>query len=390
MKILHLALQAPYNEGWGYQENLLTKYQVKLGQDVTLVTTCRMNSSNSQIKTCEPQDYISPDGFRVIRLPPKKGFLKKIYSIFAVYDIYELLKNILPDLIMVHGLGSFSALQVKKYVKKCNPNCIVIADNHLDENNAVVLNGSGWKSKACVALWRYLNLKMRPVYRKVYGVSPRRTECAHTLFGFPANMLDTLPAGADDDKIKFGDKENVSKFIREKHRISNDDFLIVTGGKIDEKKNIDSLMKAVSDINRKNVKLIVFGNCSNTMMETIENLAQHDSIRYIGWISSDEVYNYYLAADLVVFPGLHSVLWEQACAAKVPCAFNKLSGFTHFDVGGNCRFLEDVSPQGLKVAVEKLVFTDEYYKMKVVAESELTDVFLYSNVAQKALETSKQ
>ena len=386
MKILHLALQAPYNEGWGYQENLLTKHQAKMGHDVILVTTCKKNTETNGVQTCELEDYISPDGFRVVRLSSKKGVFKRVYTILNIYDIYDLLKELSPDFVMVHGLGSFSALQVKKYVKKCNQRCVVIADTHIDENNSSVLRKSGVKSSVYLCLLRWLNARMRKCYKKVYGVSPRRTEIAETVFRFPADMLGTLPAGADDDKICFSQKTSVRRDIREKHGISDDDFLIVTGGKIDEKKNIDSLMKAISNINRKNVKLLVFGNCSNTIKETIENLAKHESMRYIGWISSDEVYNYYLAADLVVFPGLHSVLWEQACAAKVPCLFNRLKGFTHFDVGGNCQFMEEVSPQGLKLAVEKLIFTDEYYKMKAVAESELTDVFLYSNIAQKALE----
>ena len=139
MKILHLALQAPYNEGWGYQENLLTKYQAKLGHDVTLITTCSMNSTNSQMVKCDPEDYISPDGFRVIRLEHKQFFFKKISSLLSIFPIYQLLKSIMPDFIMVHGLGNFSAIQVKKYVKKINPRCTVIADNHLDYNIGSVL-----------------------------------------------------------------------------------------------------------------------------------------------------------------------------------------------------------------------------------------------------------
>ena len=117
MKILHLALQAPYNEGWGYQENLLTKYQVRLGHEVTLITTCMMNNPDSKITVCEPKDYISPDGFRVIRLQYKKIFSKRISAVFQIYKIYNLLKSIAPDFIMVHGLGNFSVLQVKKYIK---------------------------------------------------------------------------------------------------------------------------------------------------------------------------------------------------------------------------------------------------------------------------------
>lgn len=43
MRIVHIAPNAPYNEGWGYQENLLTKYQAKSGNDVTLIITTKMH-----------------------------------------------------------------------------------------------------------------------------------------------------------------------------------------------------------------------------------------------------------------------------------------------------------------------------------------------------------
>ena len=36
MKIVHIAPNAPYNDYWGYQDNLLPKYHKKLGHDVTV------------------------------------------------------------------------------------------------------------------------------------------------------------------------------------------------------------------------------------------------------------------------------------------------------------------------------------------------------------------
>ena len=147
-------------------------------------------------------------------------------------------------------------------------------------------------------------------------------------------------------------------------------------------------MEAIANLNLDNVKLIVFGNCSDTILNKIETLAKHRSVRYVGWISSDVAYDYFLASDLVVFPGLHSVMWEQACAAKKPCVFHKLEGFDHFDVGGNCIFVDDVSSAGLENAIRQLIFTEKYFVMKRVSESEATDVFLYSNIAQKALEAN--
>lgn len=386
MKILHLALQAPYNEGWGYQENLLPKYQAKLGHDVTLVVSCTMNSFDSNIIECEPEDYISPDKFRVIRLKYEKFFPSKFASKIKYYKIFNLLKEIKPDFIMVHGVTNFSALQVKRYIKKVNKECTVIADNHLDYNNCNTLKDKNIKSKCVRVSWKFLNFLMNDCYKKVYGVSPKRVDILSEIFGFRQDKLDLLPAGADDDQINFSEIGRIRSEIRKKHNINKEDFLIVTGGKIDSKKNIDKVMSAVAEINKENIKLLVFGGCSEDMNQTIDKFAEHSSIRYIGWISSEETYNYFLASDLILFPGLHSVMWEQACATKVPCVFRRLDGFEHLDNGGNCEWIENPTVSEIKNKIIELFFSEKYDILKKNSSSEVTDVFLYSNIAKKSLE----
>ena len=37
MKIVHICLGGPFSDGFSYQENLITKYQVKMGLDVSLI-----------------------------------------------------------------------------------------------------------------------------------------------------------------------------------------------------------------------------------------------------------------------------------------------------------------------------------------------------------------
>ena len=66
MKIVHIAPNATYNEGWGYQENLLPKYHAKLGHEVTLIIT-NIEHSNGKKVEVRPISYKSVDGFFVIR-----------------------------------------------------------------------------------------------------------------------------------------------------------------------------------------------------------------------------------------------------------------------------------------------------------------------------------
>lgn len=385
MKIVHLALQSPYNEGWGYQENLLPKYHAKMGHDVTLLTSCRMNSTDSIMKVCEPQEYDSPDGFHVIRIEKKKSCCRKIVNILNLYDVYDIIKKINPDFIMVHGLGSFSALQVKKFLKKINPECTVIADNHLDGYNSAVVSGKGVSNWIKRRLWYFLNKRMRSVYKKVYGVTPNRAEVAKSVFGFDDSVVEILPAGADDEKIRFENKATIRKAIREQYGIEDSDFLLLTGGKIDKRKNIDLVMRAVGKIERDDVKLIVFGNCSDSIKEEIESLSKHPSVIYIGWIDSTDVYDYFLASDLAIFPGTHSVLWEQACACGVPALFKKWDGMTHVCVNGNSSFINGDSEDDIQKSIQEIVENRAILEEMKSAADVSKEEFSYTGIAKRVL-----
>ena len=62
----------------------------------------------------------------------------------------------------------------------------------------------------------------------------------------------------------------------------------------------------------------------------------------------------------------------------------------HVNNGGNSDFISPVNIERLTQKIEELCFTDKYYQMKRVAESEATDIYLYSNIAEKSLECVKQ
>ena len=193
--------------------------------------------------------------------------------------------------------------------------------------------------------------------------------------------------GADDDRLDFEHRDNFRTEIRQQYGIRDGEFLIVTGGKLDKKKKIHLLMDAVKDL--ENVKLLV---CGSATADFEEEYARHLNGNVIdaGWISSEQFYGYFFAADLVFFPGQHSVLWEQACASKVPCVFGKWDGMDHVDNGGNARFLDCNSPDVIRELILQLRFTADYEEMLSAARSDKTDIYLYSRIAEKSLECAVQ
>ena len=381
MKIVHIAPSAPYNDYWGYQENLLPKYQKKRGHEVTLITTNTMHQ-NGVIAETDCADYVLQDGVRVIRLSRKRYPIRALTYMCSKLDIYDLLCELHPDFIFFHGLVSTTIFDAIRYKKK-HSNCVIVQDNHLDYN--IGMQRKSWKDKAICSFYRYVNRRSIPHIDKVYGVTPWRKKYAEDYFRIPAGKTDVLIMGADDEKIHLQSKCEIRGLIREKYGITDSDFLIVTGGKIDKRKKIDVLMDACAGL--PNVKLLIFGQVLDDVKKDFERiLSAHDNLIYIGWIDADKVYDYFFAADLVFFPGQHSVLWEQACAAKVPCVFEKWDGMDHVNNGGNAAFVSDITADEIRKTITDLCHTPEYESMKRVAESDATDIYLYSNIAKKSLE----
>lgn len=385
MRIVHIAPNAPYNDYWGYQDNLLPKYHSKLGNDVTLITTDLMHKNGSIVKT-DCNDYVLNDKVRVIRLARREYKSRVLTNLRARLDVYNILCEIKPDCIFFHGLISTTIYDVIKY-KKSNRNCVVFQDNHLDYNNGY--GSSTVKEKIIRAFYIQLNKRSCPYVERVYGVTPWRKKYAEDYFKIPESKTDVLIMGADDEKINFENRSEVRTVIRDKYKIADSDFLVVTGGKIDQTKNIHLLAEAVAKTGAENLKLLIFGKPDSNMEPVINKLCEDKHIINIGWVDSGDVYNYFLAADLVVFPGTHSVLWEQACACGVPCLFKSWEGMHHVCVNNNSDFLYKDSAEEIAAKIKELLNDPQKYgEMKKAAE-QCRDKFLYSSIAKKAIGIEK-
>lgn len=382
MKIVHIAPKAPYNDYWGYQDNLLPKYQKKMGHDVTMIVTNTMHKDGKIVET-DCADYVLDDGVRVIRLKVKQYPHIVLTNMNSKLPVFGYLKKIQPDFIFYHSLHGTTIFDAIRYKNVINPSCIIVQDNHIDYN--ISNNPVGMKGKFLRAFQRYVNHKANPYVSRVYGVTPWRKIYAEDYYHIPTTKTDVLIMGADDEKIDLEHRDKIRKNIRDKYEVRDSEFLIITGGKIDKRKKIHVLMEAVSRI--EGAKLLIFGSVNADVCEEFNRLlAENQNIIYIGWIEADVVYNYFFAADLAFFPGQHSVLWEQACATKVPCVFEKWESMEHVNNGGNSEFVTPITIDVIEAKIRELMFTEKYNEMKSVADSEATDIYLYSKIAEKSLE----
>ncbi len=381
MKIVHISITSAFSEIYAYQQNLLAHYHKTMGHDVTMIAPiyCRADSDAT-----EPAgERILPDGVKLIRLLPLINNVLITNHLKLVRGLKKTIYDEKPDLLFIHGPGCFNYLCLKS-VRKKFPDVKIVIDNHADFINSLHTPVTRFLHKV---LYRYF---LVPTLMRVtdwfYGVTPSRCDFLRDVYGVPQEKIRLLVMGADDEKMDIDHRVEHRKEVRERYDIKQNDFLIVTGGKIDKKKNIHVFAHAVNELHRENVKLLVFGKI-NEDMQPLFDAEKSPNIVTIGWVNSDKVYELYYAADLIVFPGLHSVLWEQAVASKTPCAFSKIDGFRHVNINDNCILMEGKDDAYYQAMIKSLLDTpDRYPKLKSNADSPQTERFYYSNIAKQVLE----
>ncbi|ERJ10938.1 glycosyltransferase [Haloplasma contractile] len=384
MKIVHVALCGPVTDYWTYQDNLLPKYHKINNHEVVMITSKYIYNSNGNLILDDRDSYINENEIKTIRIKIKND--KPFHYRFKKYiNLYNTLEKESPEIIFIHGVQFLDIYTIIKYLKK-HPDVKVFVDNHADfSNSATNFFSRNFLHKI---LWRFTAKMIEPYTNVFYGVLPARADFLHDVYKIPTKKIKLLVMGADDEKVLEATSESVKKSIRKKFKIEPTDFLIVTGGKIDQaKKQTILLMKAVKELGIENVKLIVFGSIISKLEDEVNNIVDGKKIQYVGWVEPEESYKYFGSADLVVFPGRHSVFWEQVVALGIPLIVKHWEGTDHINLGENCRFLYEDSISEIKNIVEELIIDkDKYNKMKLFAENHAAHNFLYSKIAKKSIE----
>ncbi len=384
MKIVHLCLACFYPDNYSYQENILPKYHKKMGYDTEVIASLETFDKNGQAthldKACCYQNEYNIKVTRLDYKKPQKVFikLKKYIGTFKMLEIAA------PNILFIHGCQFMDMSVVIKYLKS-HPNVTVYVDNHADFSNSA----TNWLSKNILhkKLWRHYAKKIEPYTTKFYGVLPARVDFLKNIYQLPANKCELLVMGADDEEVKKASKKEKLEETRRKFGYTTDDFVIVTGGKIDIwKKQTLLLMQAIKKINNDKLKLLIFGPVSDNIKNEFNSLVDEKQIIHIDWANSTQSYEYFAIANLVVFPGRHSVYWEQAAGQGKPLICKYWEGTTHIDLGGNVIFLMEDSVKEMVCQIKKVINDKEKFKlMEKIAFEKGMQTFSYKKISAKSI-----
>jgi len=307
LKILHICQY--YNDGYGYQENLLPRYQQKLGHEVFVVSSDRTSASQNfrKVITGMSEDF----GVPVIRLPILGQFKGRFVFFKGLKKILEKEK---PNYIFHHGLLSPSLITCAKY-KRGNPTIFLAADNHSDYHN------SGkfifYKRIYYKFFWKFILRKYYQYIDKFYSITENCMFFGENELRIPQEKHFLLHLGADVETNFFSPEWRCR--IREEYGFSNADFVVITAGKIKTGKKTESLVKAIKDLKEKGVKLLIVGSITKRYETLLDRIIDGDNrIRKTGWVEAKELYKFFSAADVAIFPGSQSAIWQQAVSCELP------------------------------------------------------------------------
>lgn len=382
MKIAVICLGDAYNEGFGYQENLLSKFQAK-DNEVYLFANRFKIDKKGNYKKVALNEYTNKDGVHVKRLDFKIN--ESISRIFHNYKgLYEELEKLKPDLIFSHSVQYLNIKDLVKY-KRNNPEVAIEADNHADFTNSAMTFFTKLFHKL---VWKRMLKNAQHYIDIFYGVTESRCNFLTDFYGLDKDKVKLLVMGVDDD-LRETAISNISK--TEKKYKKDGRFLIITGGKIDlYKTETINLLKAYKKMDHKKIRLIVFGSvCDGLKEDFYNNLGDGE---YVSWLNQQEIIDLICICDLAIYPGRHSVLWEQTLGCGIPMIVKEIEGTHHIYANGSSLILNDLSADNLVNNINEILSEDKkkYKRMLSRAKEYGYKEFSYKVIASRTIEDAKR
>lgn len=313
MKIVHLCLANYFTDGYSYQENELVKSQVRAGYEVVVVASTEKYLDNLTIGHVSPGRYLGPDGALVIRLPYLKFLpLAVAKKIRAHPGLYEILVEQKPNVVMFHGLAGWELRTVREYCRD-HEDVLFFADCHADLNNSA----KGFISKNILhkIFYKWVIHSCLPFINKVLCISIESMQFCKDIYGIHDNRLEFYPLGGrilEDDEY-----QKIRSRTRKKMGLKNTDVMFLQSGKFYAQKRVQDSLAAFLSINELGFKYFLVGSVPEDQLPQFKSAVARDSrVNYLGWKSSDELYELLCATDVYVQIGSQSATMQASLCAR--------------------------------------------------------------------------
>jgi glycosyltransferase involved in cell wall biosynthesis len=359
----------------GYQETFLAKehgYQYN-----TLVITSnqfekRIFESNKALlkrRVLEPGFY-SEEGVEVLRLPAL--FDNPPFNKPWLIGLEHAVISFKPDVIIIHGVINFSFIRIAKLKKKLWGTKLIV-DDHMTFNAT--------RGNLVLPLYGLFKRMFTPLLLNsvdcFVAVTYETKKFMQEIYGIPGERIIVIPLGVDMSSFHYD--PSARKDIRRKYHIPETSVVFAYAGKVIPEKGVHFLVKAGISLCKKNedVMFLIIGGKDKpyfgSLLKIIEQAGMNNQFIFIDVVPNSELYKYYSAADVGVWPLQCSISMLEATSCGLPIIISDKSGA-----------LERIS-KGNGIAYKEGDVIDLERKMSLLLDDELRN-----SMRQRAYEYVKE
>lgn len=312
MKILHV--DETFHPAFGYQANPLAKFQQKQGNEVYIVTPTKeylypvYHEFGDYGEHLVEQDaaYEKSTGVKIIRIPAKGYFMKRLVYGKEVFDVVDQVK---PDVLFVHCVETLTAM---RFILK-NPKYPMMFDSHM----LSMASGNKFAKLYETAFRRIITPII--IKRQYYVIRTQDDDYVNSHLGIPETQTPFISFGTDT--ILFCPSEEARKKFREENSIGQDDFVVVYTGKLTEAKGGKLLAETFKERFDMPITLVCVGTpTSDEYGQQVKKMLNKSENRIIMFPTQNylDLAKFYQMADLSVFPKQCSMSFYDAQACGLP------------------------------------------------------------------------
>lgn len=384
MKIIHLIDY--FQPQIGYQETFLAREHAKAGNQVHVVTSDRYfpfpDYQNTYLELLGSRfvgtGEKNEEGINVLRL---KSWEFPGTNIIYLSGLGKVLQKIKPDLVLCHGVYSFTSFLVSKLKNQFGFK--LIYDNH-----AALFNTDFNKSFSRKFYhFFYKSFFASSIINnsdKIFAIGEAEQNFICNDLKIPKKNIPIIRLGVDTDLFKYSKSTRIK--LRSKYKISNNKTVVIFTGKITQNKDVHILVSALEKITKFKMTLLLVGNGPPEYLDTLKKLARNTEIIHVTFTENKKLPLYFNVADIAVYPGDFSISVFEAMSSGLPVIIptwfgstdlKKSGGIVSFKRGDSRRLFKNlysiVYNKSLSgdLGRKNTDFIRKYYSWKIIAKTTL-------------------
>jgi glycosyltransferase involved in cell wall biosynthesis len=316
LKIVHLIDY--FQPILGYQETFLAREQLRLGHEVTVVTSDRYAPFLNYTQTIQPLlgKRVRPVGFKleegipVWRLPASFEYRYRCW----LRGLGQALTTLRPDVVHAHNVTKLTTLQALLLKPRLGYRLLV------DDHSLLVAMDESWSGKLFYKAFRRF---LAPIFQRrvdtLVAVTDGIANTMREVYGFRQIEVQVIELGVDT--ALFCPDAVARRTTRSELGLNEDDFLVVYTGKILPNKAPHWLVEALAHCPPQ-VKALLIGNGPVDYRQQIDRIITQrglaQRVLFRSAVKQVELPRYYAAADTGCWPREGSTAMFEAAACGLP------------------------------------------------------------------------